>query len=488
MVPLKFERDIFGKLLAIALNNKIDLEECFSYPLSPLPPALCHNTGEMMKTEKSALAKKLRSLDNSSPPSSPDVWIIDGFYFLHSLVNQTIPDTFHKLSEIILQKICNISVQEIHLVFDRYLSPSIKDKEREKRQEEEIPFEITGPLQRPPSDFTKKLKNRKFKEAIVSYLAINWNNDEFGAIIGGKKIYLTLNEKCYSFVRNDQKVEKKEELNFECYHEEADTRVIFHAAQLQNQREIVIYASDTDILIIALANIHKLEEKNIYLVSRGAPGQRYDMNCINCTKLSNILGQTLCRALPAFHAFTGCDYTASFYRQGKVKPFNLLKKDKHFQNAFENLNEQFNLSDKQTTNAIEEFTVSMYGIKHCQSVNSARLLLFQKSFATSHNTKHFLNKVKTYNSNTIPPCWKTIKQKILRTTYIASMWLNATQKHCVKLSATEYGWTLNNGQYEPLWFDGEPTPLHVDDIVINSEDEGSDNFTSDDDENDYLSS
>lgn len=64
------------------------------------------------------------------------------------------------------------------------------------------------------------------------------------------------------------------------------------------------------------------------------------------------------------------------------------------------------------------------------------------------------------------------------------MWLNATQKDCVKLIATEYGWAFNNEQYEPFWFDGEPTPLHVHDIVIDSEDEVIDNFTSDDDEND----
>lgn len=51
-VSIAMERDIFGRLLAISLDNKIDMTQCLSYPLSPAPPALVQCTGEMHKTDK----------------------------------------------------------------------------------------------------------------------------------------------------------------------------------------------------------------------------------------------------------------------------------------------------------------------------------------------------------------------------------------------------------------------------------------------------
>ena len=35
-------------------------------------------------------------------------------------------------------------------------------------------------------------------------------------------------------------------------------------------------------------------------------------------------GQELCRALPAFHAISGCDTTSYFFRAGKVRVFKKL--------------------------------------------------------------------------------------------------------------------------------------------------------------------
>ena len=46
------------------------------------------------------------------------------------------------------------------------------------------------------------------------------------------------------------------------------------------------------------------------------------------------LGEKFCKALPAYHAVTGCDYTASFSRKGKIRPLKLLEKDEEIQEAF----------------------------------------------------------------------------------------------------------------------------------------------------------
>lgn len=61
---------------------------------------------------------------------------------------------FGKIAESI--KICSTKAAQEHLVFDRYMSPSIKGKERQNRQN--IPFNISGPQQNRPSDLLRNLK------------------------------------------------------------------------------------------------------------------------------------------------------------------------------------------------------------------------------------------------------------------------------------------------------------------------------------------
>ncbi len=45
---------------------------------------------------------------------------------------------------------------------------------------------------------------------------------------------------------------------------------------------------------------------------------------IDVTNISEELDDGLVMALPAFHAFTGLDFTVAFARQGKVKLFRIM--------------------------------------------------------------------------------------------------------------------------------------------------------------------
>lgn len=290
-----------------------------------MPPALCQYTGEMYKTNKSVLrlAKHLKSKIESSIPTDIDVDVIDGFYFLY-LLGQNVPQTFDKIAELILRKICTIDASKIHFIFDTYVTPSIKDSKRLYRQEQDIPYAIKGPAQTRPTDFLKSLKNYRFKDAIVLFLFEYWKNNAMASVILNKKVFITIQERCFLFVAVDGHMIKKEETDFTCHHEEVDTRIIFHISKLKVNSNIMIKASDTDILIILLGNIHKFPHLRIWMSS--TTFRKNGPNCISCTNLANVLGAEVCRALPAFHAYTGCDYTAAFYQKGKVRPFQLLKK------------------------------------------------------------------------------------------------------------------------------------------------------------------
>ena len=82
--------------------------------------------------------------------------------------------------------------------------------------------------------------------------------------------------------------------------------------------------------------------------------QRY----INVHGLYSELSENLCRALPAFLAFTGCGFNPAFFGKGKVRPLSILRKNKKNQEAFAELHR--NLDDG--GNRIEEFLVKLYPI------------------------------------------------------------------------------------------------------------------------------
>lgn len=485
-VLLKMERDVFGRLLAISLNKKINLEFCLTFPLAPLPPALFACTGEMLKTSKSTLAKVLKSKTKMVEPTHINVEIIDGFYYLH-IIGAAIAQTFDKIAESILIKICSTNATEIHLIFDRYLSPSIKDSERESRKEFDIPYKISGPQQTRPKNFSQSLKNYRFKEALVQFLADYWQNDNLVTIIQNKKNFLTVDHHCYSYEVQGNSVKKTEETNYECYHEEADTRIIFHASKAEPGSRVLIKASDTDVLIILLGNMHKLIGSEIWLASSATKkSNNQTVDCINCTDLALELGIKLCQSLPAFHAFTGCDYTAAFYNKGKVKPFQQFSKNEKYQTVFASLTDAADIFIGEKMKTVQEFTSSMYGVRNCTSVNDARHRIFLKNYSAKEDSEHFLKKIKGFDSNSIPPCWISLTQKILRTIFVNSMWLNATDPICVKLQPENCGWFLDE-YLKPVGFIGDHTPLKIEDIVEKIETESDNEEDSEVGDHSYMS-
>lgn len=81
------QRDLFGRMLGISLTHKVDIEKVLAFPLTPMPTSMCHPDGSICKTDKSQLAKLIeKKLDNTidRQPSTFDVCLVDGFFFVAS--------------------------------------------------------------------------------------------------------------------------------------------------------------------------------------------------------------------------------------------------------------------------------------------------------------------------------------------------------------------------------------------------------------------
>lgn len=93
----------------------------------------------------------------------------------------------------------------------------------------------------------------------------------------------------------------------------------------------MVKANETDILVIILGNIHKFKDREYEIWLSNFNPKNKAINIVNyCSKLANYLGENICLSLPGFHAFTGGDYTAAFFRKTQKK-LNILKKNHQYQ-------------------------------------------------------------------------------------------------------------------------------------------------------------
>lgn len=103
-----------------------------------------------------------------------------------------VPLTFGNISKKILQVVLKYNARKIAIIFDRYHT-SIKDNEHALRGTSEIrDFHVSGEEQIRRTDFSKELHKIKFKEALIKFLIIYWENDEMASFFSTKTIQLNL--------------------------------------------------------------------------------------------------------------------------------------------------------------------------------------------------------------------------------------------------------------------------------------------------------
>ncbi|KAK5642435.1 hypothetical protein RI129_008602 [Pyrocoelia pectoralis] len=397
---IRVQRDLFGRLLPLAMEDNIDVEKTLSYPITSVPMSLCHADGTLHQTPKSAMVGVLTSNSiNDEVPRRFDAVIFDGFFLLHTM--KDIPKTFGNISKKIMSILTATHARRVDVVFDQYFSPSIKEYERAQRHEvRNREYFITGPEQVRPVDFIKELLNLNYKECYI-YSAHN-------------------NSVTYAYD------------NLSCQnHEEADTKIIFHICQMDNDvSDVLIKTSDTDILIVMLGNMDHLRNNNLKIYMEY--GTMHSKKWINISELQITLGPLLCQSLPGFHALTGCDFNPYFLRRGEKKPYKLLEKNILYQKAFAAL-------------GTDEFVCRMYGM-NCDDVNDARYHKFLATYKTS-GTKVFKKTRISYDSSNLPPCQRELRQQLLRTVYITHIWRNSHLKEPTVLTPEGNGWNLIDENY-----------------------------------------
>lgn len=131
---------------------------------------------------------------------------------------------------------------------------------------------------------------------------------------------------------------------------------------------------------------------------------------IDVTGLATAIGKEIYSALPGFHAFSGCDYTASFMRKGKGCPFEIMKKSKDFISTFSRLGQSSEIPED-LVSKLEHYVCTLYGKGNVtKNVKEAQLALFRQYTAPTKR-RYPLKRIKNSDPSFSPPCKSVLVQK-----------------------------------------------------------------------------
>ena len=236
------------------------------------------------------------------------VWIYDVGKYVRSTAPET---TWKKFFDKLLQKMvpppfCDAT--SIHFVIDKYIEDSTKSGARKNRGEtKSIRINVTGLGQEMPAtaDHLHLALSNSITKKSMYLLFVNYLKS------GNAPISLPT-------VVNDEDItweihpSGEHTQIFVCNHEEADTRMIYHAT-LQGKNDVVIVANDTDVLFLG-AYACALDESKKWFVN-------YEYKTFADLAKFAIFYGDLTLNLPMFHSITGCDTTSYFHYRGKTDPW-----------------------------------------------------------------------------------------------------------------------------------------------------------------------
>ncbi|KAG1693201.1 hypothetical protein GQR58_007155 [Nymphon striatum] len=306
---IKADRNLIQRLFVAAQSGRdIDPNAILSHELSKVPRSLASTNGKLHTSEKAQLQKLLVGevdIFKSLPKSEAKTCLlIDGAAIIQAIGKPAKAQTFEDLSV----EFCNSVLKRfgpvysrVDLLFDRYLDLSIKSGTRSKRSEagkvKPIRRVISSKDVKLPSNFKSFLSLSENKadlaaflsEAMVEMAEEKLNPTHELVVAGGFEDLLKV------WISTDRSTD-----HFSSNHEEADTRLILHAADASQQgyEQCVLQCRDTDVLVLAVAHRDSLPSETWFSMGLKAKRPFIPIHSIS-------LPDEQIQTLIAFHSLTG---------------------------------------------------------------------------------------------------------------------------------------------------------------------------------------
>ena len=206
----------------------------------------------------------------------------------------------------------------------------------------------------------------------------------------------------------------------DCNHEEADTKLIFHA--LREDTDCVVVARDTDVLVLMVYAYAKHRIRRNWYMKYSAG--KY----ANIGKIVQYLGNTVALKLPFIHCITGCDTTSYLYGVGKTKVLNKCLRQPKVLSLLSSLG----VSSGEPTryqDIVKFIQTVMYSGHIGESLVETRVRLYEKQ--------------KVKSSLTLPPDPDSMKQIIMRVNHQLYYWRNCDISLLEAIPLHGNGWTVD---------------------------------------------
>ena len=206
----------------------------------------------------------------------------------------------------------------------------------------------------------------------------------------------------------------------------------------------ILIGEDTDLLILLLYHFQDSMYNILFRSDVKRPHSVQPNRIYNIRLLQRSMEKDVVNSMLFLHAFTGCDSTSRIHSVGKKKIFHKILEDAHFRCQALSFTR-----DGLTQNSVEELG------------RNAMLAIFDgktNETLTACRHRHFVAKVTSASSfvkpERLPPTESATKFHSLRSYYQISVWKGTDSN----LQATDWGWKLHDGHYEPLTMDCSPAP------------------------------
>ena len=246
--------------------------------------------------------------EQTEPPVSFDVNILDGAAVVHFLSTTSISTLNDYAGSVFIPHIMKKleSSKRVDVVWDTYITDSIKESVRERRGKG-IRRKVIG-KNKVPSNWPDFLRDSTNKQELFNFLS---NKVALTECPDGKQIFITSGTAVIS-----RGTSRSMPL---CGHEEADIRILFHLqdALATGSTTCLVRTVDIDVVVIIIGKFHPLLTKHPAADIWIAFGTGKKFTYMHINAIYHALGKDKSMSLPMFHCFTGCDTTSSFLGKGK---------------------------------------------------------------------------------------------------------------------------------------------------------------------------
>ena len=419
--------------LSLQCRPDADMSDFFQFENQREPPSLA-DRGSLRYGTKSDILKCIGAPTSTSIAARDvTVLIVDMAAVVH-MVRPTRAATFSDYVPMhlvpFLEHMMTPSVTRVDAVWDTYPEKSLKMQTHLRRG--------TGPRTRLGEDGRTPISKKDWQK----YLSNTENKKEFFPFCS-QKLSETILDGTIILATKSEAVLSNKPCDLSglqpCNHSEADTRIILHLAHASSQghRRAYVRTVDSDIVVLVMAFFDQLHFSEIWI----GFGSGKSFRDIPVHDLHSKLGSSRSRALPLFHALSGCDTTSQPLGCGKKTAWGAWESMPEVTETLLALSDDPNsfTLDSVHMQLLERFFVIMYR-KSCSvaTVNQARQMLF------SHFT------LPGSNTPTQAALFEHVKRSIIQACFI---WKQAATCHQEVPDFIQWGWELNEKttQWVPFW-------------------------------------